>query len=63
MNTPRFQSDMSTRTTRYITSLRENEVFVFGSNESGMHGGGNALLARERFGAKIGVAEGMQGSS
>lgn len=63
MNIPRFQSDMSTRTTRHITDLRENEVFAFGSNESGIHNSGNALMAKERFGAKTGAAEGMQGRS
>ena len=29
-------------TPRYITSLREGEIFVFGSNKEGMHGGGAA---------------------
>ena len=28
-----------------ITDLAENEVFVFGSNLAGAHGGGAALLA------------------
>ena len=28
-----------------ITELQPNEIFVFGSNLEGMHGGGAALLA------------------
>tara|TARA_R110000850_G_scaffold34024_1_gene92226 strand:- start:31738 stop:32130 length:393 start_codon:yes stop_codon:yes gene_type:complete len=35
-----------------ITKLEKNEVFVFGSNESGIHGGGAALQACKSFGAK-----------
>lgn len=34
-----------------ITDLAENEVFVFGSNLAGAHGGGAALLAYRKFGA------------
>ena len=29
----------------YITELKPNEIFVFGSNLAGAHGGGAALLA------------------
>lgn len=46
-----------------IESLQPGEVFVFGSNASGAHGGGAALLAAEHFGAVWGQAEGLQGSS
>ena len=35
----------------WIDSLGENEIFVFGSNLEGLHGGGAALLAYEKFGA------------
>jgi hypothetical protein len=40
-----------------ISHLEDNEVFVFGSNEAGIHGAGAARLAFEKFGAvwKIGV--------
>lgn len=31
-------------TSQYITSLREGEIFVFGSNKEGMHGGGAARI-------------------
>lgn len=44
-----------------ITNLKENEVFVFGSNLQGNHSGGAAYLAHEKFGAKMGVGIGEQG--
>lgn len=37
-----------------ITKLKQNEVFVFGSNKAGNHVGGAARVAVEKFGAKIG---------
>lgn len=46
-----------------IDRLYGNEVFVFGSNESGIHGAGAAHLAWERFGAKYGVGFGLTGRS
>ena len=46
-----------------ITSLRADEVFVFGSNLAGMHGGGAALTAFEQFGAVWGCGVGLQGQS
>lgn len=46
-----------------ITSLSEDEVFVFGSNLAGRHGKGAALLAKNRFGAKYGQGSGIQGQS
>lgn len=36
-----------------ITKLSNNEIFVFGSNESGMHGAGAASLAYREFGARL----------
>ena len=48
-------------TPRYITSLKDGEVFVFGSNKEGMHGGGAARIAYEEFGAEWGVGIGMTG--
>ena len=50
-------------TPQRIDSLKENEVFVFGSNLAGMHGGGAARAARLRFGAVMGQGVGMQGQS
>lgn len=46
-------------TPEHIDKLRPNEIFVFGSNLKGWHVGGAAFIAYERFGAKIGVAEGF----
>ncbi len=46
-----------------ISSLKESEVFVFGSNLNGNHIGGAAALAREKFGAVDGVGEGLEGNS
>ena len=37
---------MEKRTTpEFITELQPNEIFVFGSNLKGMHGGGAAYIA------------------
>lgn len=46
-----------------IADLRENEVFVFGSNLAGMHAGGAAHLAFRKFGAVWGQGVGLQGRS
>ena len=46
-----------------IDSLAENEIFVFGSNAKGMHGGGAAYTALVKFGAIMGQGEGLQGQS
>ena len=48
---------------RWIDSLEENEIFVFGSNLQGMHGGGAARVALEQFGAVWGQGTGLQGQS
>jgi len=45
-----------------ITSLKENEIFVFGSNYAGRHGKGAALLAMKKFGAKSGQGTGFMGN-
>lgn len=50
-------------TPEWIDDLQENQVFVFGSNLAGMHGGGAARIARLRFGAVMGKGVGMQGRS
>lgn len=47
----------------WITHLEENEIFVFGSNLKGMHGGGAARVALEKFGAVWGQGTGLQGNS
>lgn len=46
-----------------VRKLRDGEIFVFGSNAKGMHGAGAARVAVEKFGAKMGKGEGLQGRS
>ena len=48
-------------TPEMIRELATNEIFVFGSNLAGYHGGGAARIARENFGAIWGQGVGMQG--
>lgn len=50
-------------TPQFITTLKPNEIFVFGSNLQGFHGGGAAALAYRSFGAVWGQGEGLQGQS
>ena len=47
----------------HIDRLEQDEVFVFGSNAAGAHGGGAARFAHDRFGAIWGQSEGLQGQS
>ncbi len=55
---------MKTRTTPlFISKLQENEIFVFGSNLSGLHYGGAAFTAQRLYGAKKGIGIGIQGRS
>ena len=46
-----------------ISELKENEIFVFGSNLAGSHGGGAAYIAYRKFGAIWGQGVGLQGQS
>lgn len=46
-----------------ITELADGEIFVFGSNASGAHGGGAARFAYDNFGAIWGQGSGLQGRS
>ena len=50
-------------TPEFITQLQPNEIFVFGSNLKGMHGGGAAYVALRKFGAIMGQGVGLQGQS
>lgn len=50
------------RITRNVIDLKENEVFVFGSNLSGRHGAGAAKQAM-KWGAKYGQGNGIQGKT
>jgi len=50
-------------TPEYISQLQANEIFVFGSNLKGLHGGGAAYTAYHNFGAIMGQGVGIQGQS
>ena len=50
-------------TSNHIERLQPNEIFVFGSNLSGHHGGGAALLAMNKWGAIWGQGVGLQGQT
>ncbi len=50
-------------TPEFITQLKADEVFVFGSNLAGMHGGGAAYVAFRQFGAVKGCGVGLRGQS
>lgn len=47
----------------FVTELAPDEIFVFGSNIEGMHGGGAARIAYQKFGAVWGQGVGIQGQS
>ena len=46
-----------------ISELKENEIFVFGSNLTGAHGDGAARLAYNRYGAVWGEGVGLHGQT
>ncbi len=50
-------------TPQWIDTLDKNEIFVFGSNLAGMHGGGAAREAVLKFGAVMRQGVGLQGQS
>ena len=50
-------------TPNWIKQLQENEIFVFGSNLDGFHGGGAARAAMNHYGAVWGQGVGLQGQS
>lgn len=47
----------------FIKELKENEIFVFGSNLAGMHAGGAAKIAHANFGAVWGEGVGLHGKT
>ena len=60
----KLKEDLMKRITpEFIRNLNNNEIFVFGSNLQGMHGGGAARIAVEHFGAIWGQGVGLQGQS
>ena len=59
-----YNYSMTNRVTNpRITKLEKNEIFVFGSNLAGMHAGGAARFAADKFGAVWGQGVGLQGQS
>ena len=46
-----------------MITLSTNTIFVFGSNPEGRHGAGAAKIAVDKFGAKYGQGEGLQGNA
>ncbi len=50
-------------TPEQVTTLKPNEVFVFASNDYGLHGGGSARTAFDKFGATWGNGDGPSGQS
>lgn len=46
-----------------ISELKDNEIFVFGSNLQGNHAGGAAAIAEKMFGAIWGQGVGLQGQT
>ena len=55
------QNSKAAYTPEFVESLKDGQVFVFGSNLIGYHSGGASLVAMQRFGAVWGQAEGPQG--
>ena len=51
------------RSPNSIAELKPGEIFVFGSNLSGAHGGGAARYAYEKFGAVWGEGVGLHGQT
>lgn len=58
-----FMEKKRRTTPSFISTLKENEIFVFGSNLQGIHAGGAARMAHANFGAVMGQGVGLQGKS
>lgn len=61
MTTMNVRQEEKRITSSNITALQPGEIFVFGSNLEGQHGGGAALLAYRKWGAIWGQGVGLQG--
>lgn len=59
----RILPDVRNITPDIITTLKANEIFVFGSNLMGLHAGGASYTALRHFGAEWGNGVGLQGQS
>lgn len=60
---PKTGGTLGRFTPEMIRELAPNEIFVFGSNLGGFHGGGAARAAMNLFGAVWGQGVGLQGQS
>lgn len=63
MTTMNVRQEEKRITSSNITVLQPGEIFVFGSNLEGQHGGGAALLAYRKWGAIWGQGVGLQGQT
>ena len=63
MTTMNVRQEEKRITSSNITALQPGEIFVFGSNLEGQHGGGAALLAYKKWGAIWGQGVGLQGQT
>ena len=63
MGCPQISTERPTFTPDNINTLAHDEIFVFGSNLAGHHGGGSARTALNKFGAIYGQGVGLQGQS
>lgn len=61
--TPAYNGDKYTPENIEPNDMSDTDIFVFGSNTEGKHGGGAAKFAHTHFGAVYGQAEGLQGQS
>ena len=59
----RYSMEKKRTTPSYISELAPGEIFVFGSNLRGIHAGGAARIALNKFGAIMGQGVGLQGQS
>lgn len=50
-------------TPKFVSSLKDNEIFVFGCRRSGRHREGAAAYALKHFGATYGQSNGRQGQA
>lgn len=62
-NTVLLKSEFIMKYHKDGTQPQNGEIFVFGSNLSGIHGAGAARAAMDHYGAKFGVGVGFTGDS
>lgn len=62
-DTTASSANRSTSTNYAAAKAKPREIFVFGSNEAGIHGAGAALYAKNNHQAEWGVGRGLTGNS